>query len=136
VTVSELKFIVRGQVVGEYGVKAHLDKAKPRVSDGLKKVESRYDAKVSQGFVVLGYSPTHWEKRVADRLEALRLHEMDSKNKAPGTLEEWTAKWMAKNKPKKVRSKPYELESAADECGQLAVRAGWLYVRIEEILKG
>ncbi len=137
VTVSELKFIVNGRELDAAQVKATAAKAPPRVSTSLKTVHQRDQAKASQGFVVLGYSPEHWDERVADRAEALRLHLLDPKEtKHPGELEDWTPKWMAKHKPKRVRSKPYELESAADECGQLAVRAGWLYVHILEILKG
>lgn len=134
---SEMKFVVNGKEMTALQLKAIAPKAPPKSSDALKTVELRDQAKVSLGFIVLGYSPEHWESRVKARSEALVLHEIDPlKNKAPGTLEEWTPKWMSKNKPKRVRSKPYELLGAAELCGQMAVKAGWLFVRIDEILKG
>jgi hypothetical protein len=134
---SELKFIVRGQVVEAHKVKAHIDKAPPRTSNSLKTVSMRDEAKQSLGFIVLGYSPEHWAQREKDREDAFRLYAEDpTKNKAPGTLEEWTPKWMGKNKPKRARSKPYEIESSADQCAGLMRKAGWLHVRVDEILKG
>lgn len=134
---SELKFIVRGQVVSEDRVKAHLDKGKPRTSESLKTVTQRDEAKQSLGFIVLGYSPEHWAERVKAREEAFRLYSEDpTKNKAPGTLEEFTVRWMGKNKPKRARSKPYEIEQSADQCAELMRKAGWTHVRVDEILKG
>ena len=41
--------------------------------------------------------------------------------------------WLNSTKPKKVRSKPYSLPQAADECKALAERAGWLRVRVREL---
>lgn len=134
---SELKFIVRGQVVGEDRVKAHLDKAKPRTSDALKTVALRDEAKQSLGFIVSGYSPDHWAERAKEHaysLKNFRDGELGAKN--PGTLDEFTAKWLSKNKPKRARSKPYEIESSAEQCAELMRRAGWLHVRVDEILKG
>lgn len=134
---SELRFIVRGKVVGEHAVRSHLDKAPPKTTDALKTVTQRDEAKKSLGFVVLGYSPEHWAERVKAREEAFRLYSKDpTKNKSPGTLEEFTIRWMSKNKPKRARSKPYEIESSAEVCADLMRRAGWLHVRVDEILKG
>lgn len=43
--------------------------------------------------------------------------------------------YMNKTKPLRVRSKPYELASAADVCKALAEKAGWLRVTVEEVMK-
>lgn len=59
----------------------------------------------------------------------------DSKGKHPGTLDEFIARFVSKNKPKKVRTKPYELRDAAAACADLAERAGWQRVRVDEVLK-
>ncbi len=44
--------------------------------------------------------------------------------------------WCRANKPKSVRSKPYELASAAALCASMAERAGWDRVRVVEVAKG
>lgn len=134
---SELKFTCKGAVLTADQVKQSAQKAPPRTSNSLKTVSRRDEAKQSLGFIVLGYSPEHWAQREKDREDAFRLYAEDpTKNKAPGSLEEWTPKWMAKNKPKRARSKPYEIESSANQCAELIRKAGWFHVRVDEILKG
>lgn len=105
------------------------------VGEGLKRVETRAEAKQSDGFVVTGYSPESWAGRAAAFESELKEANLLGA-KSPGTLEEFTAKWMAKNKPKRARSKPYEVESSADQCAELMRKAGWLHVTVSEILKG
>lgn len=41
--------------------------------------------------------------------------------------------WLNAAKPKKVRTKPYSIPQAAQECAALAERAGWLRVRVREL---
>lgn len=43
--------------------------------------------------------------------------------------------WQRNAKRSAVRSKPYGLESAAKQCAELAGKAGWLDVQIQEIKK-
>jgi hypothetical protein len=43
--------------------------------------------------------------------------------------------WLMNAKRKALRSKPYELESAAAACKRLAQAAGWLRVEIVELKK-
>jgi hypothetical protein len=132
-----LTFVVNGREMDAAQFKAQAQKAKPRVTEStMKRVEDRSVAKMSDGFVVLGYSPEQWAQRVKDHADALKLFADEPlKNKAPGTLEEFTPRWMAKNKPKRARSKPYEIESAADTCAELMRKAGWLHVRVDELMK-
>ena len=40
--------------------------------------------------------------------------------------------WLISTKPKKVRSRPYEVPEAAQQCRELAVRSGWQHVRVIE----
>ena len=51
---------------------------------------------------------------------------------------EWNeAQWLANAKGKPIRSKPYEVPQAAEECKALAEKSGlWLRVQVIEIKKG
>jgi hypothetical protein len=44
-------------------------------------------------------------------------------------------RWLLTTKRKKVRSKPYELLSAAEECKAIADRCGWTHTQIVEVKK-
>jgi hypothetical protein len=103
----------------------------------LKRTDDRTVAKVSDGFLVLGYTPEAWADIEVFYGYAVKANESEpNKNKHPGTLAEFTQAWMNKNKPKRARTKPYELESAADQCAELCRKAGWVHVRVEELMKG
>ncbi|WP_120967365.1 hypothetical protein [Comamonas sp. lk] len=43
--------------------------------------------------------------------------------------------WLRKAKRSAVRSKPYSLQEAAQQCKELAMKAGWIDVQIQEIKK-
>lgn len=108
-------------------------KHKPQVkpaSTSLKRTDQRDLAKVSDGFVVIGFTPEMWESipvLYADRIEE---YEQDpTKNKHPGTYEEFERSWINKTKPTRARTKPYEIASAADTCAELCRKAGWMHVR-------
>lgn len=126
-----------GQPV-DINVIAQKHKPPPKsTSAALKRVDCRDEAKESDGFVVIGYSPEQQEALSADYADAKRrFDEAELRAEPAGTLEEFASKWMAKNKPKRARSKPYEIESAADLCADLMRKAGWLHVRVDELLKG
>lgn len=133
----ELTFVVNGRVMTVDQFKTQAKKAPPKpAAETMKRTSDRGSAKVSDGFAVLGYSPEHWSQRIEDHKLAQELFAKDpNKNKAPGTLDEFTKVWMRKNKPKRARSKPYEIESAADVCAELMRKAGWLHVHVEELMK-
>lgn len=42
-------------------------------------------------------------------------------------------KWLRETKKRAVRSKPYELPQAAQECKQMAEKAGWICVTVSEV---
>ena len=44
--------------------------------------------------------------------------------------------WLRKQRRVAVRSKPYSLEQAAHDCRDLAIKCGWIDVRVNEIKKG
>jgi hypothetical protein len=67
---------------------------------------------------------------------ALAEHEADRSKNAPGTIGDFTTCWLGKHAPKRVRSKPYSLAEAADVCAELARKAGWQHVRVDELLRG
>jgi hypothetical protein len=134
---SEITYTVGGRQVTADQFKATAKKAPPRVSaTASKRVESRSDANISQGFAVLGYSPDHWAEKDATYREALKAYEAAPETaKHPGAPDEFEIRWISKNKPRRARSKPYELESAAEQCAEMMRKAGWLHVRVEELLR-
>ncbi|MDH0899655.1 hypothetical protein N5C12_09855 [Comamonas aquatica] len=44
--------------------------------------------------------------------------------------------WLRKQRRVAVRSKPYSIEQAANDCRDLAIKSGWIEVRVTEIKKG
>lgn len=125
-----------GQKVNIYEI---AQKHKPlKSAPAIEEREDAFGARgKSDGFVVLGYSAEVWASIPKLHSEAIKRNaEKPTEYKHPGTLEEFTASWLRKNKPKRARSKPYEIESAADLCADLMRKAGWVHVRVEELLKG
>lgn len=43
--------------------------------------------------------------------------------------------WRRKAKRSAIRSKPYSLQEAAQQCKEMAVKAGWLEIQLQEIKK-
>lgn len=138
-----LTFIIRGQTVAAHDVAKYATPAKKRTSDGpLKRVYDRSIAKESMGFLVWGYSPEQMTEAKKEHEAALKerdaLIESDPSCAANlKAIQPWCADaFMNKAKPKRVRSKPYELFPAAETCKQMAEKAGWLRVTVEEVMKG
>lgn len=132
---SELTFSVGGQSVTAGQLKANAPRRPAAAKrETLKRVDDRNDAIYSDGFVVLGYTPDQMAALDIDyRCECAKA-KRDCK--APKPIDEFTISWLRKNKPKRVRSRPYELESAAEACADLARKAGWSRVHVDEVLKG
>jgi len=106
-------------------------------SESMRRVDDRADAKVSYGFAVVGFSPEHLRVAALEHAKALgnqQGRELLPKEKLLGPWDENT--YMRTNKPKRVRSKPYEVASAADQCAEMVRKAGWKNVRVEEIMRG
>lgn len=112
------------------------------------KRKSRQAAAVSQsfhrGFRVEGHPPgamesardaalalvSAWDSMPADR----QARELANGRRRPKDWDE--AAWLRDTKRRPVRHKPYEVASAAEQCRDMAIRAGWLCVSIVEVKRG
>ena len=65
--------------------------------------------------------------------EQLRQMAQKAGGKPPDPFDE--TGWLRTAKRTAVRSKPYILQEAAQQCKELAVKAGWLDVQLQEIKK-
>lgn len=85
------------------------------------------------GYIVTGYPPDMVAEAKAAREAEIKAAV------AAGRLppDPWDVEaWMRTAKPKKVRSKPYEVAAAAAECAAMAeFKAGWIGVRWEPLLR-
>jgi len=88
-----------------------------------------------KGFAVEGIPPGALEaaQDLHERERAVAIRE--NSKRIP---DEWNAlTWMqTKAKLKRVRTKPYELLEAANQCKELAEKAGWLRVQVRSMSKG
>lgn len=99
----------------------------------LRRAASKADpVSAHKGWRVTGVKPGQLEeaKEAHERLQA-------SARKAGGAeIKDFDeADWRRKAKRSAVRSKPYNLQEAAVQCKELAIKAGWLDVQIQEIKK-
>lgn len=78
--------------------------------------------KAEQEFVEKRFA-TWFAMSISDRVAAVQRGDREPK---PWDL----ARYLRTTKPKRVRFKPYELPQAAEECAELARKAGWEYVEI------
>ncbi|MEO8297080.1 MAG: hypothetical protein ABI574_04655 [Burkholderiales bacterium] len=86
-----------------------------------------------KGFAVLGFSPAHLAAA-----EQEHAHKAAEAKRNGRSLQPWSEEaYMRLNKPKKVRSKPYESRSAAVACAEIAAKqAGWKGLRVDAVVKG
>lgn len=91
-------------------------KAKPKAS--------RSSDSYHKGFMATGFSP--------EQLERARIeHEKQATGKP--FIE---AAYMAKARPTKIRSKPYEIAEAASQAVAMAEKSGWKNCRVIPVAKG
>lgn len=134
-TVNELTFNVGGSIVTADTLKA----------SARRTVKPKRDAPASfhRGFSVEGHPPGYPEEcqRIAEacwndwqsQTEQQKARRLKDGERAP---KPWDFnRWLLATKRKKVRSKPYELLSAAEECMAIAQRTGWTHVRVVEVKK-
>ena len=109
----ELTFVnINGEVVDTASLKR------------TKRKASSYDKSFHKGFRVVGVSP-----------EQMAYAVREFSVKFPGTaFNEIEFLRNARRKP--VRSRPYELRQAADECLELAKKSGWSGLQVIEVMKG
>lgn len=97
-----------------------------------------------KGWRVVGHPPGSLDRAKADADEAFdeysRMTPQQIKGKFPGGKgipRPWDEPSWRRNAPvKSVRSKPYEVHSAAVECMRMAEREGWTDLRIDTLSKG
>lgn len=131
---SELLFQVRGKTITAEELPQHAEKAKPRVA---KMREAQHN-----GFAVEGYPPGHLAEAEAMAREAFARWQTKSEeerrdylragNREPKAWDELS--YVRKTKAKRV-AKPYATPQGAADCLALAIKAGWQYARINELIR-
>ena len=108
-------------------------KAQGRIEQQRKKEAATEDAKYHKGWRVVGVP-----KAALDEARQEAAIGADIAAKAGRIAEPFNEQqWLMNAKTKPVRSKPYELREAAEQCKALAEKSGiWLRVQISEISKG
>lgn len=121
-----LDFIVRGEVVTAQKLIVEAPKPKARAKpDG--------QAAYHKGFRVEGHPPGSLQaaKEMRER-EIAMCRNSGGLEPKPFDRDHWR-----RTSPlKAVRSRPFNVASAADECKALAERTGWLDVRVHELKRG
>lgn len=104
---------IHGQVINPAG---GATKAKPKAS--------RSTDSYHKGFAAVGFSPARLER-------AKDEHDRQATGKPFNE-----AAYMAKARPTKIRSKPYEIAEAATQAVAMAERLGWKNCRVIPVAKG
>jgi hypothetical protein len=90
-----------------------------------------------KGFRVVGLPPGSLLKAEQDHAKEIarvREHNAEHPSNQIRAPKPWDADhWLANARGTPVRAKPYELRDAAEQCKQLAEKAGWLRVWIVEL---
>jgi len=76
-----------------------------------------------KGWLVTGFSPEH-----------LAAAATEHRNTSDKPWDE--VAYMRNARPKKVRSKPYEVADGAEKCAAMARAAGWKLVQVSPVAKG
>lgn len=87
---------------------------------------------VHKGWRVSGIQPGKLEEAKQAHLQLCQMAQKAG-GKPPEPFDE--AAWRRTAKRTAVRSKPYILQEAAQQCKDLAMKAGWLELQIQEIKK-
>ena len=132
-----LTFSVGGRTVDADTFIAGAMKGAPRVAKEQK-------AEFHKGWSVEGYPPGFVAAAQAQaEAEFAKWWALDDEQRAAKIksgrrlAKAWDlASWKARTKLKKVRSRPYEVRSAADECAKLAEKSGWTDVCVVTLQKG
>jgi hypothetical protein len=100
-----------------------------------RKREKKEPSSYHKGWRVLGLPKGAIEEarlhHEAARTDALRRAQDDKSVKVPKA---WDLEaWLRTCKKKSVRSKPYELLDAAEQCKTLAEKEGWTHVEVRAI---
>lgn len=134
---ASIEYIIGGQVVSADDIARF--RVKPKARSGGSADDSYH-----KGFRVVGHPPgameSAHEDRKADRYawtamsEQQRASALKEGRREPRPWDE--AAWRMNTKKRPIRSKPYSIPQAAQDCKALAERAGWIDVEIIEMKRG
>lgn len=127
-----MTFIVNGREVTADQFESMAQKKKPRPV----KEQTGYH----KGWRVVGHAQGAMESaRHAHDRAMIEYHDASPKRRAEMGMKEpkpWDEDFWRRNTRKaSVRSKPYEILSAAEQCAEMAIKAGWEDVEIVEVKK-
>jgi len=95
--------------------------------------QSRAPGQYHKGWVVEGIPPGALQEAV----DAHKRVVARAENAGGAPIKPWNYEsWLTKAKRKRVRTKAYEVSSAAEQCKALAEKAGWLQVEIRSLSRG
>lgn len=125
-----LTFTVNGRVVDADQFEAMATKKKPRAVS----LQSSYH----KGFRVVGHKAGAMEEARQqsehDHAGYLRLTPAERLQRGMKQPKPWDEEsWRRNSKKDSVRSKPYEILEAAEQCAEMARKAGWEDVEIIEV---
>lgn len=97
-----------------------------------------------KGWVVEGFQQSELDAAKAAAEEAVRAWDALSDEARTAKLQSgarapelWSeGRYVTTHKAKRVRSRPFEVASAAEDLKRIAERSGWSYVRVAELRKG
>lgn len=105
-------------------------------AEHLKGRASRHARKIKEptsyhkGWRVIGIPPGAEDEAREMRSREIAIAEASGSAQVPAPFD--AGNWRMNFKKKPVRSKPYELPDAANQCRELAERAGWQMVEVVE----
>jgi hypothetical protein len=112
--------------MSEVFVNVNGDLFSPELSKPVKRDRREQPDSFHRGYQVLGIPPGALEEARRKHLEA----QVAAKNP-----KEWNEQHWLMNARKKPVHKPYELRAAAEQCREMAEKAGWLLVEVVELKK-
>lgn len=110
---------------------------KPLDLEALKKASKRRSTRPQadsyhKGWRVVGFPQEQVEQGKRDHIALTERLREQGRQALPWDLD----RFIRDTRPTRVRSKPYETEAAAQDAKELAIRSGWVGVRIEAVTKG
>lgn len=96
-----------------------------------------------RGWIVVGHEPGECARARAERERAIEeARKMDDAERASAYKTGWRepkpwdeAQWRASARKHKLRSRPFEIESSAEQMAEMARKAGWEDVEVIELAK-
>jgi hypothetical protein len=110
---------------------------KPRRAQAAARSENPFDNVMTLGWIVEGFTRDMVDAAKSARLKAIEQYAaakaegLKWEGRPPQTWDE--EQWLHTAKAAKVRTRPFEIRAAAQELADLAMRQGWVHVRVSEI---